>query len=217
MENINQNTIIEISMNIPGYILKEELKILLSWLKKFNPNDNLTIVEVGSFMGRSASLFAQYFKNGKIFCIDFWNGYCDGFNNLLISKNIKNNIKEIKKFRDFFVENNFPIIKKTNSLKNFKNYTKNYKNIIPLKLKSPDDLSFWEEKVDIFFLDALHKNPNDWDNIEFWLKFMKNNSIFMGHDYNKEQFPDVIENVHRLEKILNKKATIGYSLWKFDL
>lgn len=208
--------IIENSLKIPGYMTIQEMNILLSWLKIFDPLDSVTLVEIGSFMGRTASIFAQYFKNGKIYCIDSWDGKCDSFIDFINKNNIKDT-KSIKLYIEYFKTNNLPFKKNENSLKNFKKHTKNYENIISLKLISPYELTFWEEKIDVFFLDALHRNPNDWDNIEFWFKFMKKNSIFMGHDYHHKNFPDVVENVHKLEHIINKKAIIENTLWKFYL
>ena len=38
----------------------------------------ITIVEIGSFMGESAVIFAEEFPNAKIYCIDPWkSGYDD--------------------------------------------------------------------------------------------------------------------------------------------
>ena len=38
--------------------------------------DNITLVEIGSFMGESAEIFAQILPNAKIICIDpFLSGY----------------------------------------------------------------------------------------------------------------------------------------------
>lgn len=40
--------------------------------------DSPTIVELGSYMGESSLIFAEEFPNGKIYCIDSWEG---GFDN----------------------------------------------------------------------------------------------------------------------------------------
>jgi predicted O-methyltransferase YrrM len=47
----------------------EDVKIHLN-------KDKITIVEIGSYMGESAEIFAQQFPNATIYCVDpFANGY----------------------------------------------------------------------------------------------------------------------------------------------
>jgi hypothetical protein len=54
---------------------KKDLEILLSQINR----ENLTLVEIGSYMGESMDIFAQSNKFSKIFCVDPWtNGYDDG-------------------------------------------------------------------------------------------------------------------------------------------
>lgn len=100
----------------------------------------------------------------------------------------------------------------------FCNNTKHFTNIKPIRAFSPAfKYSLYASTLlDIFFLDALHKNPNDWDNIEFGLKHLKTGGLLCGHDYD-ETWPDVIKNVHTLEDKLNQKATFysDTSLWSF--
>ena len=47
---------------------KKDLEILIS---KIN-GENLTLVEIGSYMGESMEIFAQSGKFSKIICIDPW-------------------------------------------------------------------------------------------------------------------------------------------------
>lgn len=73
-----------------------------------------------------------------------------------------------------------------------------------------------DKLADIFFVDARHINPNDWEIIKFGLANLKPGGLLCGHDYH-ENFPDVIENVDRLEHLLGKKASLHSStlLWSF--
>ena len=73
-----------------------------------------------------------------------------------------------------------------------------------------------DKPADIFFIDAAHSNPNDWQIILYAMKNLKSGGLLCGHDY-LSVFPDVIENVKRLEEQLGKSATFysGTSLWSF--
>ncbi len=86
--------------------------------------------------------------------------------------------------------------------------TKHFPNIIPIKGVCPILLDYPGDMIDIFFNDATHYNPYDWNNIEFFRKFIKPGGLLMGHDYNKNSYPDVVENAHRLEKELPNKLKL---------
>jgi hypothetical protein len=76
-----------------------------------------TIVEIGSYMGESSLVFAQQFPNGKIICIDPWEGgfddsdsishsnYTDVEEQFDLRKNLVNNIVKIKGYSmDYKIE-----------------------------------------------------------------------------------------------------------------
>jgi len=75
----------------------------------------------------------------------------------------------------------------------------------------------------MIFIDTLHKNPSDWDTIEYWMIRLKQGGILCGHDYYTIErdgfvsFPDVNENVSRLEKLLEQPVTLYQwsSIWSF--
>ena len=73
------------------------------------------------------------------------------------------------------------------------------------------------KKADVFFLDALHINPNDWDNILFGLRNINSGGLLCGHDYGVADWPDVTENVKKLEEMLETPVTLypWTSLWSF--
>ena len=73
------------------------------------------------------------------------------------------------------------------------------------------------EPADIFFLDALHINPNDWNNILFGLRNINSGGLLCGHDYGDADWPDVTVNVKKLEEMLETPVTSypGTSLWSF--
>jgi hypothetical protein len=100
----------------------------------------------------------------------------------------------------------------------FQENTKDIPNIIPVPNLCPwfPYSRYVDRAADIFFIDAAHKNPNDWEIIQFALKNLKSGGLLCGHDY-ISMFPDVKLNVNRLEEMLGKQATFysGTSLWSF--
>ena len=100
----------------------------------------------------------------------------------------------------------------------FQANTKDIPNITPIPNLCPyfPYSRYIDRAADIFFVDAAHSNPNDWDIIVFGLKNLKSGGLLCGHDY-LSVFPDVKENVSRLEEQLGKPATFhsGTSLWSF--
>lgn len=100
----------------------------------------------------------------------------------------------------------------------FRENTKDIPNIIPIATICPyfPYARYVGKPADIFFIDAAHSNPNDWHIIQFALKNLKSGGLLCGHDY-LSVYPDVIENVKRLEEMLGKPATFhsGTSLWSF--
>jgi predicted O-methyltransferase YrrM len=92
--------------------------------------------------------------------------------------------------------------------------TSAYKNIIPIIGKSPN-IDYNGSLLDLFFMDAAHRNPECIINLMFYKKFMKDTGIICGHDYN-DYWPDVKITVNAVAKILNKKVKLyeGTSLWE---
>ena len=187
--------------NIPGFMSIKELETLDTIFAPYNKSDAIGI-EIGSFLGRSSYQISKTIHNGKLYCIDSWGGWYT-----------QKEWPEEKKFQ------NFPNKGTVCSLENFLKYTEDCKNIIPIMGKSPDIIQDWTQPIDFLFLDGLHTNPNDWDNISFWLPKIKRGGILSGHDYRVEDmiFPDIIANVNRLENILNQKVInpARTSIWYF--
>jgi predicted O-methyltransferase YrrM len=102
----------------------------------------------------------------------------------------------------------------------FHENTKDISNITPILNLCPwfPYSRYVDKPADIFFIDAAHKNPNDWEIIVFALKNLKSGGLLCGHDH-LSMFPDVKENVKRLEEQFGKPATFysGTSLWSFEV
>ena len=75
-----------------------------------------------------------------------------------------------------------------------------------------------DKPADIFFVDATHSNPNDWHIILYGLRHLKSGGLLCGHDYSPD-WPDVVENVKKLEQMLGRAATLypETSLWSFEI
>lgn len=158
------------------------------------------IVEVGSLMGKSSVCFAENVDPSvTIYCIDFFD--------------------ESRTFNHSFSEAdcekyNFPKNITYNILEEFQKNTQDYSNIKMIRGNSPHKIEYPGDPIDLFFLDASHKNPNDLENLEYFIRYMKNGGIIAGHDY-EPKYPDVMENVHALENYLDTKATFfeGSTIW----
>jgi hypothetical protein len=191
--------------SIRGWMTGYELTVLEAWASELPPYSS--IVEVGSFYGRSAYCFAaSVHPTSKIYCFDRW------FNDVV-------DIRDNPDFGDEIREaNGFPLIGMINSLDNFLNNVKDLNNIIPKQVQSSSEIN-WElgKVIDLFFIDAAHHNPSDWEYITYWMPFVKSGGYICGHDYYTDlQFPDINHNVGVLEEIYKTKVETydGTSLWR---
>ena len=145
-------------------------------------------VEVGSWMGQSASFLAVEIKNSnkliKLDCVDTWEGSAE-----------HSDVAEVKanSLFDTFLNN----IKPVNQIIN------------PIKLTSSEASKLYtDNSLDFVFLDASH----DYDNVKLdvmcWYPKVKQGGILAGHDYNGA-WPGVIKAVN--EFALKYKYTIRTS------
>ena len=183
--------------HIPGFFEGNHQKEIIKLLYRYN-SPYCVGVEIGCLHGRSSYAISLAINKGKLYCIDLWGN------------------EEV-----YYEENNKKI---SNSLEIFLEYTKNRNNIIPIRGSSPSIVKDWEQPVDFVFLDASHVNPNDRDNIDFWLSKIKPGGIFLGHDWQEgakpgKGCPDVNLNVEYMEDLLKQKVTIipETSIWYFTM
>lgn len=185
---------------IPGFTTEKELDILYELAKSVPQNG--VIVEIGSLFGRTAVALAEGAPTAKIYCID----YFSPFLNKTDQPNIQgNDFWEKGKTYDREVE--------------FAKFTKEYENIIPLKLDLGKIVYTYDrEQVDLLFLDGAHKNPADIANLLYFKRFLKKDALICGHDFH-DKFPDVIKNVKLLERMYKSTATLYQecSLWSIRI
>lgn len=199
------------SNSVLGWLSLNDQKTIADLAKNLAPNS--IIVEIGSLFGKSSVAWAENTDPSSIiYCID-----------IFAEKYIHNlpfSFKTLEKFK-------FP--KKNtiyNCLDEFKKNTQMFKNIKLIKGRSPFEFDFENQilfnsiqDVDLLFLDAEHKNPNDWDNINYFLPKMKGGGIISGHDYTNTKYPDIKENVKRLEEIFSTSVKIhdNSSIWSISV
>jgi hypothetical protein len=106
--------------------------------------DSPIIVELGSYMGESSIIFADFFPNGKIYCIDSWVG---GFDD-----------------SDTCNGNDYKIVEEQFDLR-----IKSYNNIIKLKGLSTD----FKIECDLVYIDACHKYECVKNDIIHWKPLTK--------------------------------------------
>ena len=75
-QGYNMENLLKEVMRHKGSHLDSELRRLCNEIRDVI-GDTPTIVELGSYMGESSLIFAEEFPNGKIICIDSWEGGFD--------------------------------------------------------------------------------------------------------------------------------------------
>jgi hypothetical protein len=182
-------------LSIIGHMVEPELQVIETWAQ--NVPKNGVVVEIGSFFGRSAVCWAQSADPSvKIFCGDM---FLDTFTTRDVTLTYPGAPAPATTYPQWEI---------------FQDNIKSFKNVFPMRGWCPHGITYPGDPIDIFFLDAAHMNPSDWENITYFSQFLKPNSIICGHDY-IPQFPDVVENVRRLEKKYNTKVKTyeQTSLW----
>ena len=157
--------------SIPGWMPKSQLKILETIVSKVPTNG--TIIEVGSFVGRSSWCIAKTAPTAKVYCLDIWNAE-------LYPHAPPVSLDPNVILDDF--GNAESIEQAKGSLENFKFFTKDCPNIIPVRGTSPTDFSAWDVKADLVFLDGIHSNPGFKADLEFWINHVKPGGIYCGDD-----------------------------------
>jgi hypothetical protein len=107
-----------------------------------------------------------------------------------------------------------PLATDDNTVERFMGNMKGLTNVVPKVVACAAEIGWSGQPVDLMFLDAEHRNPSDWEYIEYWLPFIKSGGYLAGHDY-IDKWPDVMENVHRLQTMLGPVELGVGSLWRF--
>lgn len=147
--------------------------------------DNSHFVEIGSWMGKSASYMAVEIvnsnKNIKFDCIDTWEGSVEHVD--------RDEVKDNTLF-DKFISN-----------------IETVKNVInPIRMPSLDAVNLYDDNsLDFVFIDASHDYENVKKDIIAWYPKVKSNGLFAGHDYD----PSWEGVVRAVDEFINER---GYTL-----
>jgi len=179
---------------IPGWASKDDLETIEK-LANGVPEGGL-IVEVGSFLGRTAAAWALSAPFAAVMCIDLWH-------DLPVS------------------EERIPTLSGSipsgaaHSLDLFKHYTRNCGNIIAMQMNSLIALPRLEESADIVFIDGFHSDPVVTMDVYNAIQAVKPGGIVCGHDFDLK-YPDVIRAVHRqcqMDGLTLEFGPTGSSIW----
>ena len=103
------------------------------------------------------------------------------------------------------------------SREKFDHYTSHIKNLEVIEGFSPDIVKdTWEHKIDIYFDDATHGNPNWMENFSFFQPYFGKDTIICGDDF-AYGWPDIVKNVRQLSEKYNKKFYVIGRLWAMGL
>lgn len=149
--------------------------------------DNSHFVEIGSWMGRSASYMAVEIINSgyniKFDCIDTWNGSSE--------------------------HQEHHIIKNESLFEEFKKNTTRVSHIItPIRLNSLSaSLLYEDNSLDFIFIDASHEYEDVKNDILCWKNKVKKNGIISGHDYteNWKGVKRAVNEIFGADKIIQKE------------
>jgi len=202
IEYDEKSKISHIYQNIDGWCDFES--IYTDMVNKFS--DNSLFVEIGTWLGKSASYMAVEIanseKNIRFDCIDTWRGDIWGIEGWEYQK--KEKIQNINDYLyDIFLKNIEPV--------------KDYINIV--KGWSYDLVNNYDnESIDFLFIDSCHDYESLTKELEDWYPKVKINGIIAGHDYT-HNFPGVIKSVNEffgeknITKIIGKD---GSGSWLID-
>lgn len=170
---------------------EEEKNLLRDFI--FQLPKKSVVVEIGTFLGGSASIIASANSNIMLHSFDNYDDRHDRH-----KPNIDLLLKDI-------LDGN------SRTIESVSNILKDFKNIKLYKGKSPYDFYNWNLDIDVYFEDGYHRNPVLKDNVNFWKKFIKPKGYIIFHDYrpflekdHPSRFDDVIQIVEELSSSFQK-------------
>ena len=131
------------------------------------------MIEIGSYMGESTMLFASTKLFDKIYSIEPHSGF-EEFNQVtnFTWEDVK---KEYKLNTRFF-----------NNIEHIKNFSYNVVDM------------FDDDSIDFIYIDGRHDYESVKLDLELYLPKLKNGGIIGGHDYNKNNWPEVCRAVNEV-------------------
>jgi diadenosine tetraphosphate (Ap4A) HIT family hydrolase len=170
---------------IPGLILNSDVSAINDIVNRLPQNN--TIVEIGSFLGRSATEWANSVKkqnkNAVIYCIDYFQMPADLIKQRMIEAGMQ---------IDHSIENC-----KT-QLDMFKLFTQEYNNINIIQSKFDSKFVCDFEKITCVFDDSDHTEKTLGTVFDFWWPKIENGGILCGHDYDIVAVQSTVQKYSKL-------------------
>jgi predicted O-methyltransferase YrrM len=174
------------AISINGWMLSTELE----WLSA-NAKKRKTIVEVGSWMGRSTRAIADS-TPGSVIAVDTWKG----------SEDEPDMIRTLKSQPEGWLFDEFK--------KNLRDHIKTDK-VVPYIMTSLEAASLLKgSSFDMIFIDASHDYENVKADLAAWFPLLAPGGLFCGHDFNANH-PGVMQAV--TERFPEAKKMDGGSIW----
>ena len=146
-ENEQRQGLINLCLNVQNYI----------------GNDNLQLVEVGSYCGESSEIIASNFLKSTLNCVDPWESYTEEGS----TYNLHQQSLELKE-----AESLFDLV------------ASKYNNIIKNRLSSIQYASQIEdESIDFIYIDGNHQYASIIEDLTIWNEKIKTGGIIAGHDF----------------------------------
>ena len=166
---LSRNTLPITVNGVLGYAVPADIQTLYDSVRCIR-SEHAVIVEIGSFCGLSACIFAHSLRRhgltGQVFCIDLWDTYVE--------------MNPSAKETGFFAY-------KSGQLRQlFDHYTKTAAatGIVPI---CEDSAQAWrrfpDESIDLLFVDGDHSFEGCLNDLRNWYPKMKPQGIIVGHDY----------------------------------
>lgn len=154
------------------------LRAFIEEMKHAHPLDGMTLVEIGTYAGDSAVIFADYFKH--VVCVDMWQqGKGD--------PEIKDHIAEaFEIFRQRIIGKNISFLRQVSV--------------------SAAHLCFKEDSIDAIYIDAGHDYQSVKDDLKAWVPKVKIGGLVMGHDYGSTKFKGVKRAVDEILGVPEKRS-----------
>lgn len=191
-------------IEIPGWSSGNELTLLSSLARL--AGKGATIVELGSFAGRTAWIMAQKNPDATIHCIDPW-GHFD--------------IRNVPEESLVYISGDISMFKPGDLQDLFSKNTADCPNIVAHRGLSTEVPWEGQAEVDMIFIDADHDTGPLLADMRTWWPRMKKDGIMVGHDWQMQtvreavmQFLREVEDTGVFPQIIHFP---GCSIWGFLL
>lgn len=168
--------------DIPGWFSDEDVACYRSLVE---PIHNGTIVELGTFAGRSAISIGDLCKanNNVLYCVDHWQG----------SEEYDPSHPYYEAIKPILDAAGWPDLVYDTFLTNIHNDGLD-EVIKPLPMQSVEAIQYVSLPVDLVFIDADHRFEAVARDIKSWLPHIKAGGVIAGHDY-EPNWPEVVKAV----------------------